>query len=76
MLKPEHLRTLREVVQLGSFAAAADRLGYTSSAVSQQMTALERKIGVKLFDRGRREADVLRAGLCREARGGEIPEPR
>lgn len=25
---------------------------------------------------GRSEADVLRAGLCREARGGEIPEPR
>ncbi|MCC5575620.1 amidase [Microtetraspora sp. AC03309] len=25
---------------------------------------------------GRREADVLRAGLCREARGGVIPEPR
>ncbi|MCC5575621.1 LysR family transcriptional regulator [Microtetraspora sp. AC03309] len=51
MLKPEHLRTLREVVQLGSFAAAANRLGYTSSAVSQQMAALERKMGVKLFDR-------------------------
>lgn len=51
MLKPEHLRTLREVVQLGSFAAAANRLGYTSSAVSQQMAALEREIGVKLFDR-------------------------
>ncbi|OPG12225.1 amidase [Microbispora sp. GKU 823] len=25
---------------------------------------------------GRREADVLRAGLCREARGGGVPEPR
>ncbi|MEV4183741.1 LysR family transcriptional regulator [Streptosporangium canum] len=51
MLKPEHLRTLREVVQLGSFAAAANRLGYTSSAVSQQMAALERELGVKLFAR-------------------------
>ncbi|MGV9779396.1 LysR family transcriptional regulator [Streptosporangium sp. NPDC003464] len=51
MLKPEHLRTLREVVHLGSFAAAANRLGYTSSAVSQQMAALERQMGVKLFDR-------------------------
>ncbi|MBE3010641.1 LysR family transcriptional regulator [Microbispora sp. NEAU-D428] len=51
MLKPEHLRTLREVVQLGSFAAAANRLGYTSSAVSQQMAALERQIGVRLFER-------------------------
>ncbi|MEV7009150.1 LysR family transcriptional regulator [Streptosporangium sp. NPDC051022] len=51
MLKPEHLRTLCEVVQLGSFAAAANRLGYTSSAVSQQMAALERQTGVKLFER-------------------------
>lgn len=51
MLKPEHLRTLREVVRLGSFAAAANRLGYTSSAVSQQMAALERETGVRLFER-------------------------
>jgi DNA-binding transcriptional LysR family regulator len=51
MLKLEHLRTLREVIQLGSFVAAANRLGYTSSAVSQQMAALERQLGVKLFDR-------------------------
>ncbi|WP_327089273.1 LysR family transcriptional regulator [Nonomuraea sp. NBC_01738] len=51
MLKPEHLRTLREVMRLGSFAAAANRLGYTSSAVSQQMAALEKQIGVRLFER-------------------------
>ena len=51
MLKPEHLRTLREVVRLGSFAAAANRLGYTSSAVSQQMASLERETGVRLFER-------------------------
>ncbi|TDD09438.1 LysR family transcriptional regulator [Nonomuraea deserti] len=51
MLKPEHLRTLREVVQRGSFAAAANRLGYTPSAVSQQMASLEREMGVTLFER-------------------------
>ncbi|MFI6600415.1 LysR family transcriptional regulator [Nonomuraea sp. NPDC050536] len=51
MLKPEHLLTLREVIQRGSFAAAANRLGYTASAVSQQMAALEREIGVRLFHR-------------------------
>ncbi|MEV4565419.1 LysR family transcriptional regulator [Nonomuraea sp. NPDC049419] len=62
MLKPEHLRTLREVVRLGSFAAAANRLGYTSSAVSQQMAALERETGVRLFERF---ADVL-AGVLRD----------
>lgn len=56
MLRPEHLRTLDEVVRLGSFAAAADRLGYTSSAVSQQMAALERECGVALFERSARSS--------------------
>ena len=46
-----HLRTLLEVTRLGSFAAAATRLGYTASAVSQQMAALERDTGVELFHR-------------------------
>lgn len=51
-----HLRTLLEVTRLGSFAAAAARLGYTSSAVSQQMAALERDTGVELFRRSARSA--------------------
>lgn len=51
MVNPIHLRTLVEVVRLGSFAAAATRLGYTASAVSQQMSALERDTGVDLFHR-------------------------
>jgi DNA-binding transcriptional LysR family regulator len=49
-----HLRTLLEVTRLGSFAAAAARLGYTASAVSQQMSALERDTGVRLFQRSAR----------------------
>lgn len=54
MLRPEHLITLREVLRLGSFAQAANRLGYTSSAISQQMAALEREVGVTLFHRSAR----------------------
>ena len=54
MVNPVHLRTLVEVVRLGSFAAAASRLGYTASAVSQQMSALERDTGVDLFHRSAR----------------------
>lgn len=46
-----HLRTLQEVVRLGSFARTANRLGYTPSAISQQMAQLERFMGVKLFER-------------------------
>src|SRR3954447_26052234 len=48
MVNPVHLRTLLEVTRRGSFAAAALQLGYTASAVSQQMSALEREAGVKL----------------------------
>lgn len=54
MVNPVHLRTLLEVTRLGSFAAAATRLGYTASAVSQQMSALERDTGVHLFQRSAR----------------------
>jgi DNA-binding transcriptional LysR family regulator len=54
VVNPVHLRTLLEVTRLGSFAAAATRLGYTASAVSQQMSALERDTGVHLFQRSAR----------------------
>ena len=54
LINPVHLRTLVEVIRLGSFAAAATRLGYTASAVSQQMSALERDTGVTLFQRAAR----------------------
>ncbi|MEO6082380.1 MAG: LysR family transcriptional regulator [Umezawaea sp.] len=39
------------MVAAGSFAAAARTLGYTASAVSQQVSALERAVGVELFER-------------------------
>lgn len=45
------LRVLREVAERGTFTAAADALGYTQSAVSRQMAALERAAGARLFDR-------------------------
>lgn len=67
MVNPVHLRTLIEVVRLGSFAAAANRLGYTASAVSQQMAALEHDTGARLFERTAKsvrptEAAVTMAG--------------
>lgn len=58
-----HLRTLLEVTRLGSFAAAATRLGYTASAVSQQMAALERDTGVELFHRSARSVVPTEAAL-------------
>ncbi|PZG52797.1 LysR family transcriptional regulator [Spongiactinospora gelatinilytica] len=58
MLKPLHLLTLRAVCRTGSFATAGRELGYTASAVSQQMAALEKDSGLALFER---EARGVRA---------------
>jgi DNA-binding transcriptional LysR family regulator len=63
LINPVHLRTLVEVTRLGSFAAAAARLGYTASAVSQQMSALERDTGVELFQRSARSIQPTEAAL-------------
>ncbi|MDD0858340.1 LysR family transcriptional regulator [Arthrobacter alpinus] len=63
MINPLHLRTLLEVVRRGSFAAAATRLGYTASAVSQQMATLERDSGVQLFQRTARSVQPTDAAL-------------
>lgn len=51
MLNPVHLATLHAVLHNNSFVAAAQDLGYTPSAVSQQMRALERATGLDLFER-------------------------
>jgi DNA-binding transcriptional LysR family regulator len=46
-----HLIALVTVAQERTFGRAAERLGYTQSAVSQQIAALERAVGAPLFDR-------------------------
>jgi DNA-binding transcriptional LysR family regulator len=57
MLDVRRLRLLRELAQRGTIAAVADALSYTPSAVSQQLSALEREAGTPLLERtGRRVA--------------------
>jgi DNA-binding transcriptional LysR family regulator len=59
-----HLAALRAVAEEGTFGAAALRLGYAQSAISQQIAALERYVGRRLFDRpgGSRPVTLTRAG--------------
>jgi DNA-binding transcriptional LysR family regulator len=56
------LRVLRAVVQRGSFTAAAADLGYTQSAISKRIAALERAAGHTLVIRERRGVRLTRAG--------------
>jgi len=56
------MRTLREVARLGSFAAAAKALGFTPSAVWQQMRAIERGIDSPLFERDVRGTRLTESG--------------
>ena len=68
-----HLAALQAVAEEGSFGRAAERLGYTQSAVSQQIQALERIVGQRLVERpgGPRRVSLTEAGelLLRHAAG-------
>ncbi|WP_433377338.1 LysR family transcriptional regulator [Actinoplanes sp. CA-142083] len=50
-MDPHLLRTFLAVAETGSFSAAAQRLQYTQSAVSQHVAALEADLGTPLFTR-------------------------
>src|ERR1700730_13478905 len=62
MLDTHRLRLLREFAERGTIAATAAALGYTPSAVSQQLAALEREAGAVLLDRSARAAELTDAG--------------
>jgi molybdate transport repressor ModE-like protein len=63
MLDPRRLRALREVEARGSIAAAAQALGYTASAVSQSISAMERYLDLQLLERTSRGVTLTPAGV-------------
>ena len=71
MIDLRRLRVLREVHVRGTLHAAARALGYTPSAISQQLAALEREAGAPLLERVGRGVRLTEAGavLVRHADG-------
>ncbi len=58
----DHLTAFAAVAELGSFSAAAARLNLTQPAVSVQIRQLERRLGVRLFERVGRRVEPTLAG--------------
>ncbi|MGE5286962.1 MAG: LysR family transcriptional regulator [Micromonosporaceae bacterium] len=61
-LDVRRLRVLREVALRGTITAAAEALGYTPSAISQQLSALERECATVLLERAGRRVRLTEAG--------------
>jgi len=63
MLDVRRLRLLCDLAQLGTIAAVAKSHTYTPSAVSQQLSVLEREAGVPLLERTGRRVTLTPAGV-------------
>jgi DNA-binding transcriptional LysR family regulator len=74
MLELRHLHTLATVVETGSVKAAAERLGYTSSAVSQHVNRLEEQAGTQLLEPAGRGIRPTAAALLLAEHGTELVE--
>ena len=62
MLDLRRLAVICEFARRGSIAGTAEALGYSPSAVSQQLATLERETGTALIDRTARSAELTDAG--------------
>jgi DNA-binding transcriptional LysR family regulator len=61
-LNLDQIEALREVVSLGSFSAAAQRLNLTQPAISLQIKQLEARLGIRLVERIGKRAFATAAG--------------
>ncbi|CAN5402641.1 LysR family transcriptional regulator [soil metagenome] len=71
----DQLRTLQvfvTVADLGSFTAAADRLGMSKAMVTRHVTALEERLGVRLLNRTTRRLSLTEAGQAYRDRAREL----
>src|SRR5690554_2293022 len=62
------LQAFEATARLGSFSRAAEELALTHSAVHRQVTSLEQRLGVSLFNRVRRRVVLTDPGAQYAAR--------
>jgi len=72
MIDTNRLRVFRAVVASGSVGAAATHLGYTPSAISQQIGALQRETGLTLFEKSGRGIAPTAVGRVLAAESEEV----
>jgi len=58
----EDMRIFAQVLEAGSFTAAADRLGMSKQSVSRRLMQLEERLGVRLLNRSTRRLDATPLG--------------
>lgn len=68
----EDMRVFREVLDAGSFTAAADRLDTSKQLVSRRIQSLEERLGVRLLNRTTRRLSPTPLGLAYLERAREI----
>jgi Transcriptional regulator len=69
---PESLQAFAEAACLGSFSAAARKLGKSQSTVSEAIARLEIDLGLTLFDRSSRQPQLTEAGHALLGRVEEV----
>ena len=67
-----HLTSFYEVVQRGSFSAAADALGVSKGMLSRHVSALESALNAQLLQRTTRRLSLTEAGRTLYVQAGQI----
>jgi len=57
------IEILQDIIKAGGFRAAAQKYNLSQSAISARVSGLEKKLGMKLFDRSNRQVRLTAAGL-------------
>lgn len=72
MLEDTRIKIFLTVIECGNFTAAANKLGISQPAVSQNIAELERLLGVQLMERARGEISLTENGRLFEGYARQI----